>query len=455
MADILKIISPTTIKSSVNNPTKQLAPDAVFDLTNPNLTIKANAKTQTDTEKLSQKRLLLDLNKVIFKPLFNDIGAQAESLRQLLLLTELFEMPLSCRLINPQELLEELLTRDRAETVFKGSFFEHLLTLIKQTDSPELKEAIIRVLKCFDCYVNRENSLVVILSQSDNLKGLVLKEDVELIQQQINKLNQLTKHSENQKEVMSFLKNEYVPLLNQLIRKYLGNDKIQNTVMAAIHQIIRLDKGDPGSLEEAFLQLGELLKLRAEYTDQDIEDMKNLLFQNAKEAKDEVRKDTDLTTLLSKAIEKTSPDKINKVAQNLLFNILQSESPVIPLLHFTIPISFMGENIYGEFIIDKDCKGRKGKAKEAHNIFFTIQSDKYGTFEVDLLAKDHFIDLDIKCPPSLVDILKVTKPKLIDIIEEQNYRLTNYHVEVYEDSRKILEKFPELGRRRAGIDVKI
>jgi hypothetical protein len=135
--------------------------------------------------------------------------------------------------------------------------------------------------------------------------------------------------------------------------------------------------------------------------------------------------------------------------------MVQSESPMVPLMHFTIPFRYMDENTYGEFFVDKDCKERRGNAKSAKNIFFTIQSDKYGNFEVDLLIKDKTIDLDIRCPDVLLSPVKDTRPKWKAIIEEQGYRLSNYQVGVYQESQTIVQRFPKLAVKKVGIDVKV
>jgi hypothetical protein len=128
---------------------------------------------------------------------------------------------------------------------------------------------------------------------------------------------------------------------------------------------------------------------------------------------------------------------------------------MVPLMHFTIPFRYMEENTYGEFFVDKDCKERKGNAKSAKNIFFTIQSDKYGNFEVDLLVKDKQIDLDIRCPDVLLNPVKDTRSQWRTIIEEQGFRLANYQVGVYQESQTILQRFPKLAVKKVGIDVKV
>jgi hypothetical protein len=467
VVDILKITSPIMIKNRVNNNPGKLPPDAVFDLNDPIPVIKESDKTQTDKKGFSEQKFFSDLSKAIFEPLRNPTGLQADCLQQLMALVKHFgvsrgivpENLIDGLFVNPQDLLEVLIAKDQGVTVFKGEVFESLFILAGMTAQPEIKEAIAFILKYFDCYVNRENSFKAILSQSNHLVKQLSKEDGKLLEQQNALLYQLSQKPEgDQKEALRFLKNEYVPLLSNLVRKYRGNERIRNSVMAIIHQVIRFDKGDPVCLDEAVSRFGDLLKPMTELTEQDVEEMKALLFQKAKEAKAEAKvgnKEFDIASLISKTLEKSAPDSMNKAAQNLLFHLVQNENPILPFLHFVIPLRFMGEEIFGEFLIDKDCKERKGKAKEAQNIFFTIQSDKFGTFEVDLLARDRNIDLDIKCPGGLVDVLKNIKLKLRDIIEEQGYRLTNYQVEIYQESLSILQRFPKSSFRKAGIDVKI
>jgi hypothetical protein len=276
---------------------------------------------------------------------------------------------------------------------------------------------------------------------------------------------------ESQSEIKAFLKNQIIPELGKIAKRHQGSEKIYNQVMAIVHNIVRYDKADPRLLEEAVIQLGDDLKLLTNLTDQDIIEMKKLVFENAlqeqgngdKQSIDKVSMEkfgvqqdiADMASLLSNALDKSNPPKINSVAQNLLLNMVQSESPMVPLMHFTIPFRYMDENTYGEFFVDKDCKERKGDAKEAKNIFFTIQSDKYGNFEVDLLARDKRIDLDIRCPDNLLNPVRETKSKLRGIIEEQGFHLANYQVGVYQESKTILQRFPKLAMRKVGIDVKV
>ena len=534
MVDILKITSPVSIKSKVQNLPSKLPTDAVFDITNPNQILNELPKTKSVDEESAKQSLLKNLNKEIFEPLLNSTRAQADGVRKLVLMAKLFEtssgvLPesfLDKVFVRPQEMLGELLTQDQGATIFKGEFFDSLRMLAKLQGQPKLKEAIVSILKHFECYVHQENSLNAIIKQGQDLVKRLPKVEAQLLQQQIEtldtmvKLNSMARQSnvsgqvgtvnddalinqdsminedtldkqnntvkqsnttrldstirqisDNQAEIKVFLKNEIIPLLGQIAKHHQGSEKIYDREMTIIHNIVRYDKADPKRLEEAVFQLGDELKPLTNLTDDDIIEMKNLIFEHAKVEqelgeKPNIEKGTldkfglnpeekDMASLLTKALDKDGPAKINSIAQNLLYNMIQNESPLMPLMHFTIPFRYMDENTYGEFFVDKDCKERKGDAKEAKNIFFTIQSDKYGNFEVDLLVRDKRIDLDIRCPDILLNPVKQTRSRLRDIIEEQGFRLANYQVGAYQESQTILQRFPKLALRKVGIDVKV
>ena len=548
MVDILKITSPISIKNKVQNIPTKLPTDAAFDITNPNQVIKEQPKVNSDEDDSAKQSLLKNLNKEIFEPLLHSTRAQADGVRKLVLMAKLFENSsgnlsenfLDKVFVRPQEMLAELLTREKGATVFTGEFFDSLRILSKMEGQPKLKDAIVSILKFFDCYVNQENSLKAIVKQGQSLISRLPKAEAQALEQQIETLENMIKlaamekkgavaryqmsaadirnslgeeadapdmnsqdlmkaasgaddeadelagkiktanldlnriisqDKESQTEIKAFLKNEIIPVLGKIAKRHQGSEKIYNLVMSIVHNIVRFDKADPKLLEEAVFQLGDDLKLLTKLTEEDILEMKKLVFESAIKEQNmgneqKINKhildkfgisteDGDMATLLSQALDKAGPAKVNSIAQNLLMNLVQNESPLMPLIHFTIPFRYMDENTYGEFFVDKDCRERKGDAKEAKNIFFTIQSDKYGNFEVDLLVKDKKIDLDIRCPDHLLGVVRETKLRWKDIIEEQGFRLYNYQVGVYQESQSILQRFPKLALRRVGIDVKV
>ncbi|MDR2296710.1 MAG: hypothetical protein LBD95_07930 [Clostridiales Family XIII bacterium] len=163
----------------------------------------------------------------------------------------------------------------------------------------------------------------------------------------------------------------------------------------------------------------------------------------------------DIADLLRRAMEMNASAKANTAAHNMLAQLIENESPVFALLHFLFPIRYRGEDVYAEVYVDKDCEERKKDAADAQNIFFIIQSEKLGNFEVDLLARDRVIDLDIKCPSLLTEDVRGIKGDLRLMMDELGYRLASYTVDDYHEDRTVMQRFPKLAMRKAGIDVRI
>ena len=165
--------------------------------------------------------------------------------------------------------------------------------------------------------------------------------------------------------------------------------------------------------------------------------------------------DKDVVSFISQALDNDSPVRVQKLALNLLHTMVDNESPAMPLEHFMIPINYNGSETYLEAYVDKDCEARKGSADTAVNIFFTIESEDYGTFEVDLLARDKMIDIDIKAPAELQREVRAAKGGLRDLIADSGYRLALYRVAAFSESTSAASHFKELRKQSTGLDVKI
>jgi len=475
LADI-KITSSIPPAKLINIPNPQTAIDAIFDMNDPDMAVKIPPKSDNAKEESFKETLFQNLNKEILKPLMNSTKAEADILRRLVLISELFTSSpgaipknfMDQIFLSSQDFLSELLTRDKTETIFKGAFFDSLRTLAKLEGYPQLKEAIVSILRHYDAYVNRGQTLKAILTEITRLSTTLPPNEKAAMEQQVAKLQAaLNGTSPDQKSVQSILKSETIPLMGQILRNHAFSEKPYHSVLTIINNIVRYDKGDAEHLEAAVLRFSQALKPLSNLTDKEIVDMKNLLFFHAEEAENlsdrmsilskdgKVGDKVDLSALLLKALDDSSPSKVRNTAFNLLETMVRNESPIFPIMHFLIPLGYLGTNSYGEFFIDKDPFEKKGSSDKATDIFFTIQSDRYGNFEVELLIRDQTINLEIKCPVSLIEPLKNSKNQLRNIIEEQGYRLSAFGIGEYVEGQTIRQRYPKLALRKVGLDVKI
>ncbi|MDR2132040.1 MAG: hypothetical protein LBP30_01700 [Clostridiales Family XIII bacterium] len=533
MVDILKITSAIPAANRVDNLQKQLPGDAVFDINNLEETPKYRV-TEREHGEDPREALLRNLNKEFFAPLKSDVSAQAEALKKLILFLRFFDNPaLAAKLgdleglfVDSKDLLDALMRGDRDATVFRGELFDALRVLAKAEGFPKLREAIVNLLRAFDSQVNRENSLKAILSLGARFASLLREEDAARVTELLNRLETLANRPERtpdlQKELGALIKSELLPLLRAMAGKYqfTNGERLQSNLMELIHRVVRFDKSDIRLLENAMAKLGDELKSFGKLTDDDVVDMRRMLFAHLREAKDpgartageagaraaagrgegaadagkaaflgraapeEGRRELlspdrlraylagaadgeeapkpedgrpvkDIADALKRAMEMSASTKANTAAQNMLTQLIDNESPVFALMHLLFPIKYRGEEVYAEVYVDKDCEEKKKDASDAQNIFFVIRSEKFGNFEVDLLARDRMIELNIKCPSLLTEDVRDIKGDLRLMIENLGYRLTAYTVDDYREDKSVLQRFPKLAMRKAGIDVRI
>jgi hypothetical protein len=519
--DSIKITSTVSTPKVTDIPSKHTPSDSIFDINNLDNAVKIEPVSENYQKESFRETLFQNLQKEILKPLMNSTTAEADALRKLVLISELFEssagaLPkelLDGLFINSQDLLSELLLRDKTDSLFKGSFFDSLRSLAKLKGYPQLKDAIASILRHYDAYVNRNQTLNGIFLEASRLLMTLPSKERAVLEQQLIKLeavlsqangkaqpnqelqnlinlkaaqngklgdqfeqrlsrieNLLNSKNLNYQEIQQLLKNDTIPALRQILQSQAYSDKTYQSVATIIDHIVRYDKGNPEQLEAAVLRFSQALKPLSNLTDSEIVDMKNQLFLHAKEAEILAERlesssrnpgegeKVALAQLLEQALDEKNSNKIINSAQNLLETLVRNESPIFTIMHFLIPLRFLDENSYGEFFVDKDPtakKGEKGNAENATDIFFTIQSDRYGNFEVELLARDKNITLNIKSPAPLVETLKSTREQLKTIVEEQGYSLAGYGVGEYLQSQTILQRFPKLAFRKVGLDVTI
>ena len=463
MVDILKITAPVAPRDNHNLQRQPQSAEGVFDLTNTQVIPKNPPSGEATSKNPFEKNELAKLNKELLGPLIKNTDILLESMKKIIILLNSKEnitgsIPkefLEKLFIKPADMLKTLLLKDQNETAFGSAFFDSLRMLAKLDNQPKLQAAIASVLKYFDCFQNSENTLDSILAQANNLPKQLMKADKELVLKLNMDLEFITvTQRDNQKEILKFLKNEYIPVFRKLVIKYNQDDTIRNSVMNIIHNIVRLDKANPKRLDEATKTLCQELQNITNLTDDDLNVLKSQIIKNAKDVA-KTDDGPDVSKLISKVLEKPESVIINRAAQNLLTYMVQSESPILPIMHFVLPIDFYGEKTYGEFFIDKNCEERKGEAKDARNIFFTIDTEKNGTFEVDLLSREQYIELEIKCPERFIPDIKNIKTVIREKIEEKGYRLAGYSVGPYIEGQSIISKFPKFALRKAGINVKV
>ena len=392
-------------------------------------------------------------------------------------------------------------TAAKAETVnLANSLSEAIAGKQLSAKGEAVQNSVVNILRHFDCYTNQDQSLQAISGKLAELQGKVSAADQAALGTLIENLQGLIREtggtsdgttnpysqvqnmmkegdilqmdSESMEKTQTFLKDTLVPELSKLVAKYNQADAIRNPITSIIHYIARYDKADPAKLSKALDSMGEVLSNIEPFTAEDAQELKTLILDAARDIRADqkvanIEKDFlgrfgaasmeekgDMAAFLSQALDDDSPAGVQKLAMNLLTTMVENESPAMPLMHFMVPIDYNGSNTYLEMYVDKDAEGRKGKADSAVNIFFTIESEDYGTFEVDMLERDGMIDLDIKAPTELQRDIRQAKASIRSAVENSGFRLALYRVAPYSESTSVASHFKELKKQKSGMDIK-
>jgi hypothetical protein len=347
--DSIKITSTISSPKVTDVPGKHTPSGAVIDVDGINQAIKTEPVSDDIQKENFRETLFQNLQKDILKPLMNSTTAQADALRKLVLISELFDSStgaipkelLNGIFLNSQDLLSELLMRDKTATIFQGSFFDSLRGLANLDGYPQLKDAIVAILRHYDAYINRNRTLNGIFLEGSRLMMNLTSKDQALLEQQLTKLEALLgksgqstnsldsllglnssngqtspelqslinlKAAQNGKlgeqlsqrlerienllnnknldyqTILQQLKNETVPVLRQILSSQAYSENVYHSVSALIDHIVRYDKANPEQLEAAVLRFSQALKPLSNLTDSDIVDIKDQLFMHAKEA---------------------------------------------------------------------------------------------------------------------------------------------------------------------------
>ena len=209
--------------------------------------------------------------------------------------------------------------RIKTDSIFKGTFFDSLRALAKLEGYPQLKDAIVSILRHYDAYVNRNQTLKGIFLETSRLLMSLPSRERALLELQLQKLenvlinsnrdesgvaknqtsqelqniinlkatqngkpgNQLEQRLSrieallnnknlNYQEIQQLLKNDTIPVLRQILQSQAYSDKTYQAVATIIDHIVRYDKGNPEQLEAAVLRFSQAMKPLSNLTDNEI-----------------------------------------------------------------------------------------------------------------------------------------------------------------------------------------
>lgn len=138
-------------------------------------------------------------------------------------------------------------------------------------------------------------------------------------------------------------------------------------------------------------------------------------------------------------------------------NMLTTPGAETPLLHMLLPMEAKGVRAYGELWADNGAAGSvtdKDGGTGSH-IFLSFDVENVGAFEMEIYAKNEYLDVMLLCPSGTESVFAPMKTAIPKIAASCGYQVKKTNVSTLRDRRSLEQVFPSIKERRLGINVKV
>lgn len=138
-------------------------------------------------------------------------------------------------------------------------------------------------------------------------------------------------------------------------------------------------------------------------------------------------------------------------------NMLTTPGAEIPLMHFLMPMEERGVRAFGELWADNGAAGTVTDKAESigSHLFLTFDIEGIGPFEMEIYAKDDYLDVSLLCPTGTENVFSSMKTAVPRIASQCGYQVKKMTLGQLRERRDLDKVFPSLRNRRTGINVKV
>lgn len=469
MADMIRAATPITNKNIVQPLREHHDADiAPFDLQDPSKIVK----TLPDSELLKQNTGNIEKQTApeILMDLLKDPSVTVNFIKNILMLqeivglismqnapvTEEIEQLFAQLAVKPENLPQELIRQENSSTAFKGELFDFLRNMVKENPSPELKNAVINVLKA----VNSENT------KQDVLKALsgtmkYLSETLSPNKELSDRLANLSVRfrSESAESDFPVLKHETALVMQDIEKSIMFSKKLSCLTSMVTYNLSRYNTNTSFLKDAAseFLMFIPEDNKRAGFLQ---------MLYNSISGHGVKTSNSKVLDVLIKILEKqTDSESVMQMkgesVESVIHSLLSSPSNFTPLLHFIVPIDDGQSKAFGEMWINPDednsasSKNQSGDVKRTIHMLLVFDIPDIGRFETELYVRDKKIDMSLLCPAVMQEKFDKLSVLLKESISFSDYSFNDIRVSKLEKSRSLIEVFPTLPQKRTGINVRI
>lgn len=162
-----------------------------------------------------------------------------------------------------------------------------------------------------------------------------------------------------------------------------------------------------------------------------------------------------LSDFLSKTLNNENIAHLGIVEPNgLVHSMLTAPGVFTPLLHYVLPVQIGDLKTFGEVWIDNKTL-ETGEKSDSHHIFLTFDIEHIGVFELEMFTDQNRLDVNLYCPHGLEKHFSKLKPHFVEVASNAGYTISSSNIRPLKKLRNLVEVFPRIAERRAGLNVKI
>ena len=404
-----------------------------------------NLLTDPDVTVGFMKNIYMMMDIVALLPLHNDA------------LTKEIEQLFSRMMISPQEIPYEMFEQENASTAFKGEIFDFLRGLIDENKSPQMKDAVISVLKSINSEKCRDDILSA-LSGSFRYLSSEMKPSREISARLFDLSERF--YAENASENYHELKNEALSVLKDMEYSILYSERSSRLVSMIRYDLSRFNDNKEfltDSVNHLMTMIREEDKpefLQMLYNHLSIYENRNASYELS---------DSKVMNVMTEILKLQSENEdIRSVksesVESIIHSILSSPSNFTPLLHYIIPVEYEDVTAFAEIWIDPDeeekSQSEKGLTHSIH-MLIVFDIDNLGKMETELYVRDKNITLSIYCPEESAEYIRSFAGELRKCTDTTDYRIEEINIQISNVSRSLVDVFEGLSLKRSGINVRI
>ena len=163
-----------------------------------------------------------------------------------------------------------------------------------------------------------------------------------------------------------------------------------------------------------------------------------------------------LSDFLSKTLNNENIAHLGIVDPNtLVHSMLTAPGVFTPLLHYILPVQIYNIKAFGEAWIDNKVLENGSGSNDSNHIFLTFDIEHIGVFELEMFSNQQQLDVNLFCPHGLEKFFSKLSPSFNNIAAKAGYTISSSSIKPLIRLRNLVEVFPRIAERRAGLNVKI